>query len=108
MPNFNYYHKKLQKQAIVHNITVPVTPQVMKRSHKTEQTSEQLKEKTEIKKSETQRLKERRQHTTEIMHRNFEERKRQREKEKKKQEEALCKELRKAAICKAPSNPFKK
>uniref|UniRef100_A0A1A9X1D0 Uncharacterized protein n=1 Tax=Glossina brevipalpis TaxID=37001 RepID=A0A1A9X1D0_9MUSC len=66
MPNFNYCHEKLKKQAVVHNVTIPVTPQVLKRSHKTGQGSEQ----------KCHRSREHKQ-SAEAIHRNYEEKKKQ-------------------------------
>uniref|UniRef100_A0A1B0FAH3 TPX2 C-terminal domain-containing protein n=1 Tax=Glossina morsitans morsitans TaxID=37546 RepID=A0A1B0FAH3_GLOMM len=40
MPNFNYYHEKLEKRMVIHTITVPVTPEVLKHSRSMKQKSE--------------------------------------------------------------------
>uniref|UniRef100_A0A1B0A0A2 TPX2 C-terminal domain-containing protein n=1 Tax=Glossina pallidipes TaxID=7398 RepID=A0A1B0A0A2_GLOPL len=40
MPNFNYYHEKLEKQMVIHTVTVPITPKVLKHSRSMKQMSE--------------------------------------------------------------------
>uniref|UniRef100_A0A1A9ULM7 TPX2 C-terminal domain-containing protein n=1 Tax=Glossina austeni TaxID=7395 RepID=A0A1A9ULM7_GLOAU len=57
MPNFNYYHEKLEKKMVVHTITVPVTPEVLKHSRSMKQKSEkkpaELKQKEQVPKVES-------------------------------------------------------
>ncbi|KAL9880180.1 pleckstrin homology and FYVE domain containing family member rush hour isoform 3-T4 [Glossina fuscipes fuscipes] len=57
MPNFNYYHEKLEKQMVVHTITVPITPEVLKHSRSIKQRSEkkpaELKQKEQVPKFES-------------------------------------------------------
>uniref|UniRef100_D3TQU7 Hypothetical conserved protein n=1 Tax=Glossina morsitans morsitans TaxID=37546 RepID=D3TQU7_GLOMM len=57
MPNFNYYHEKLEKRMVIHTITVPVTPEVLKHSRSMKQKSEkkpaELKQKEQVPKFES-------------------------------------------------------
>ncbi|XP_039959137.1 targeting protein for Xklp2 isoform X1 [Bactrocera tryoni] len=41
VPNFNACHKSLQQRKVLHAVTVPVTPQVLKKSRETEQKRKQ-------------------------------------------------------------------